>query len=736
MLLLRLTLGISRCLGLYAVLVLCGIGLHRLFRVPASPSATVLLAPAATQAFWACTLAVCVVLGYPVSRAALVAWPLTIGLAAYGALTLRQRGRHFGAFVVGRRARCLLAAAMTVPLVVLLPNFVYGLTDYLGSGSLDGWSYVAYGQYLWEYPRGTEGGLAPLYQWASHLSSTRHVTSAELGLLSVVIAPGEVYTALGLFCVGAIFVIAATLAACAEAWELPFAGAVLFVVLGSVSGWTLNMIRATNFDNLLATIYLPASIALVNQRRPLSIGEDALLGMFTAGALYTYPELSGLLLVCLALVFMERAFRDGVRVARREAFVAAACCALIVAPNASELVNFAQHQIAAGLQPGATRPGGNFFVGLLEPGLRLSAFWGLGGEDLAESGRFVRTASAAGLSLLAAAGLVQLLRRRALALAGIVLIFLLAIGIMLVRERYTYGAYKLITLGWWSVTLTVILGLIWLSTLRRLAMPLVTCGAIVAGAIPLVALGRSLHTVMHPGVGLEQFRVVADGVRLIGQQPIAVLLDDLLARHWAVYFLRHASIRVNPGNGYLGMPHVQALLSRATQPAWHDTRYVLRDAVEQDPFDEHKGWSLVWGAGTYSLWDTRSSGGWVVPTATRIPNGIERDAGKPFFWIGSDALEVTIVAQRPGRVAFSGLFVLGPHLPRTATVSRVAIAANGQPGGLATVPSGGQTLDFAIAEGENVVTLTVTDPPQLSHASTGDPRTMLLGVGRPRLELR
>ena len=37
------------------------------------------------------------------------------------------------------------------------------------------------GDYLWKYPIGTEGGLSPLYQYASTLSKTRFTSSAFLG---------------------------------------------------------------------------------------------------------------------------------------------------------------------------------------------------------------------------------------------------------------------------------------------------------------------------------------------------------------------------------------------------------------------------------------------------------------------------------------------------------------------------------------------------------------------------
>ena len=95
-------------------------------------------------------------------------------------------------------------------------DVVAGLSQYiLGPG--DRWSYVAYGQYLWEGLKGTEGGLAPLYQYASHLSRTRFVSSAMLAFLSPMTgAAGDTQAAAGEFVAWTLFVFGASCAALAD----------------------------------------------------------------------------------------------------------------------------------------------------------------------------------------------------------------------------------------------------------------------------------------------------------------------------------------------------------------------------------------------------------------------------------------------------------------------------------------------------------------------------------------
>ena len=55
----------------------------------------------------------------------------------------------------------------------------------------DGWTYTALGQYLWQYPRGANGGLAPLYQYGFAFSETRFVASSFLGFLSPFFSFGD-----------------------------------------------------------------------------------------------------------------------------------------------------------------------------------------------------------------------------------------------------------------------------------------------------------------------------------------------------------------------------------------------------------------------------------------------------------------------------------------------------------------------------------------------------------------
>ena len=105
-----------------------------------------------------------------------------------------------------------------MPLAVMAMDVAAGLSRYIGGPAQDGWSYVAYGQYLWEWPKGTEGGLAPLYQYAAHLSETRFISSAMLAFFSPMTGTdGDTQAAAGAFVAWTLFVFAASCAASAVA---------------------------------------------------------------------------------------------------------------------------------------------------------------------------------------------------------------------------------------------------------------------------------------------------------------------------------------------------------------------------------------------------------------------------------------------------------------------------------------------------------------------------------------
>lgn len=198
-------------LALVAMSVLAGFGLLSRLRLPVSPLHRWYLAPGATLLVWAIALGVSVSLGLTVRNLSGPLMALTMFMAILGALDARR------GWAGPRPSGLLILAAL--PLAVMAMDVAAGLSQDIGGPAQDGWSYVAFGQYLWEWPRGTEGGLAPLYQYAAHLSRVRFISGAMLAFFSPTTgAGGDTQAAAGVFVAWTLFVFGASCAASVSRW--------------------------------------------------------------------------------------------------------------------------------------------------------------------------------------------------------------------------------------------------------------------------------------------------------------------------------------------------------------------------------------------------------------------------------------------------------------------------------------------------------------------------------------
>ncbi len=119
------------------VLMFAGVGIFRLLRTPVEGPVMWLLAPAVAQGVWAIALGLGTTERVPVRLFAGPIWIGTCALALYGYRWKRAWDRRTGS---------LVALSLGLPILVMLPYFLFGLASYPGSRLPDGWSYVAYGQ--------------------------------------------------------------------------------------------------------------------------------------------------------------------------------------------------------------------------------------------------------------------------------------------------------------------------------------------------------------------------------------------------------------------------------------------------------------------------------------------------------------------------------------------------------------------------------------------------------------
>src|SRR5205085_8609658 len=130
-------------------------------------------------------------------------------------------------------------------------TFHHGLAIFANSTYADSWSYVAFADYLMAVLRGTEGGLAPLHQYAAHLIGTRNAGSAILAYLSIGLGGVKPDQAVVLFCLVGLFAnVTALVAFAGTLFDGNWRTAGALILLAGV-GWPADITLVGNFDHLL-----------------------------------------------------------------------------------------------------------------------------------------------------------------------------------------------------------------------------------------------------------------------------------------------------------------------------------------------------------------------------------------------------------------------------------------------------------------------------------------------------
>jgi hypothetical protein len=628
----------------------------------------------------------------------------------------------------------LLCAAL--PVVVMARYFWHGITDYSGSVAPDGWAYIAYGQYLWEYQRDTEGGLAPLYQFAAHLSNTRFIASALLGFFSPLVSTGDTQIVSSLFQAWTLFSMACAVAffwftETTKLWMV-----ITATILSTVAGWIANLIWANNFDNGLALIYLPAFTGIVGLLEAYNWRWWILLGSMLASLAYTYPELAPLIVVSAVMIALPKIWRErGLWRTWLGGFAVALIVAFVLAlPVLNMLAAFVRNQLTVAMATTA-RPGEGLFRGLINPQYFPAAFWGLGGEH--QILRFSRTRNllAIALTAITVLGLVDLLRRRKWGLVAAVVFLLSAALYFIIRQQYSYAAYKLIAISWWAVIIALVTGVDW--AIYRVRRPTLRRG-VVAGFVVLLLLNisQSNHTdadttfryINSPNQQLsaEQFRQLRRLKAIIGSDAVLVLVNDWLANEWAVYYLRDIPIDLTEYRMYMAQAHVLPLMHRAQAVSPEQAHYILTDTTLDNAINTEQHWQMVWSGGPYRLWRPKDTE-WATVTNITNANGLEQLEGQRFFWVGQGPTTIEVLAAHAGVLQLSANMLVGPSLPEQAD-RRVQVAVNEAISQTLVIENGHQVLAVPAVAGENRITLTPLDKPSVAMTKGGDPRPLLLGV--------
>lgn len=686
-----------------------------------------LLAPVLAQAFVTVVLGAGIMLGITTHVLSTPLWLAMIGLALVGVVSTWRSDVPAGGSNASRVGPALVAAAsLAVPAVVLLPYFVHGFGRYAGTPHQDAWVYIAFGDYLWHYPRLTDVHLAPIYQFASAFGNSRFASPAQLGWLATLTSEGDSQAAFGLLLTLGTFIVGCACGAVALAFRLSAPLALLVIVTGGAGNWISNAVLISNLDNLLALSYLPALCALaLAERHGTMLGRATLAGLLVASTTYAFPEFTLLTGWCAALHFVA-ASHVPTRERWTELGASMVVAAVLLLPAATHLAWFLHFEFTAGMSNTA-RPGQGLYGGLLDLHAWPAALWALGAEHTATAPSWTIASVAAAVSLLALAGLARLFVERRYATLVTLTTLATAFGIFAWIYDYGYGAYKFVLFGWWLLALLVALGV--RECYRRL--PAAGYAASLA-AVALVA-SSATHAVREsaapPRPDIGAYRAVRATAPLVNSAPIALAVANDEAARWASYFLRDMKTRLVARAGLFAAPFAARAMGLADPIPWTSLRLLLTDAIDAGPFTEQSsGWTPLWRSGHYTLWDTHEAG-WAIVSST--DNGYPSAAGPDLVWIADQPVAVRVTASHDGTMLVDAKLALSQALSeavpiRVATTDSVGHVCERR------LAYAGFSLPLGLRAGENTVTLVKTAPTGIKVLAEADQRfPFMVGLLHP-----
>ena len=489
-------------------------------------------------------------------------------------------------FFPGKRVRFRFASLLSVALfaiLILRLLWPYLFQKLFVSNYPDTWSYCAFAEYLARFPRGTEGGLQPLYQYASHASETRFGTSAILAFFGTFFQTDAAHL-LGVYALllfsNVFWGVALVLRLLhLKPWLTLCAGA--FSIL---SGLIPDTLIVGSLDNLLFLSIAPHLLVrvILFARSKSTIRSIGGMAVTSAAAFYAYPE--GVAL--FGVIFLPFLFRTIWRAWRRGRFLIPVCSVILVfltltGPYLATFYSFIFTQVRAGTA-GQVQIGAGTFPGLVS-GRFLPSLFGAG-DEFGDHPSFRETIifSFACLAFFTIGLFVQRPGRRD-ALLSLVpyAVLILWQGVIL---RYDYGLFKVLVTGSFLVIFFIFSGIqslgLGLSRRRSIARALFC-------AVTFLALGyreRSDQRVELPLRYLPSLKPYAELEKMasvLGGAPVSLFCSDDFNQEWAIYFLKDYPVEITRQRGYMAQAHLLALMQRS-KPIAKPAPYLLTDTRQAD----------------------------------------------------------------------------------------------------------------------------------------------------------
>jgi hypothetical protein len=585
----------------------------------------------------------------------------------------------------------------------------------------DTFLYSAFGQYLVDHPRGLEGALSPVDQYASSQSETHFGTASVLGFLSILfhsstVAVLPVYALIALVNIFSGFVLLSRRFGCNRLFSLA-AGS-----LAVSGGWTLNAVNIGGLANLLFLSLFPFLVIRLDLYRfgrkswSTSLG----LAIVASSAFYAYPVGLAIGGVMVSPLFCESVW-SGMRWrggAWRGYAISACLVVVLISPYVRGFFYLLLNETGSGL---SRINGAGIFPGLLSPRL-LPAMFAFGQEYrgiMWSPHDLVLPTLMLALIVLGSATWIR--RRKSLALAFLIVI------VMAVWQgwfqRYDYGLYKILFIG----------SQIWIPALFRGGTAVANYVprptrpfAVTLGALMFLSGAFAQRMEQQNKIPLRQlipiswYSDLASLRHKVGSRPVLLVCDDAFAQgyeefdqEWAVYFLRHINLRVPEYFGYLGAKPYEPIMQRAKSTSEPAAFVLVNKHME----------SAVWNNQRFSLLELGSQ---PILISVQAPNGLEQVNGKPFVWMGDKATRFLIVSKITQTANFSAeeCFTDQRHTEGKSRQMRISI------GGDAWQADVSGTLSFQVhlKPGLNILDVACQDSSAVSEQANGDPKALPVGL--------
>ena len=680
-----------------------------------------LLAPATGLALSAVVVSMAVIIEIPLKSINLPLWFFWISLAAYGFRDLRFAMRDL-------EVKTIFWCSVLATFFVLREYIRFGLLDYLGSPLLDGWSYVAFGEYLNEYAKGTEGGLAPIYQYAAHLSGTRFAASGLLAALKPPIS-FEIDTqgTVGLFLSWVVFSYALGVGYAARKLILIKGLApVLFAVsLSVLGGWVPQALHMNNFDNLLVLSFFPILFSLGLEKNTTNKSYILLAALFISASVYGYPELSPLILSGFFISVLTSNWQEGqLRISNKLAVLHGPVIAIllglvILAPYLLDAVNYFIQQLSSTVKLSG-RPGEGIMPELLVSSKILGAFWGWGGSNWGLVGGFI-------LAFITLLGLSASLKMNLYSLVLQFTMMMALLLVMIINKRYDYGAYKIILMAFWCISILVALGV---SAIWTFVHPLgvlvryTTSGFLLIALAYVLALWTFSQNKYLESYAYKQVKPLKEARDQIAKLhgPTRVLVTNPILNSWAVYFLRDNNVFFSDFQGYMAQTHVKPLMNRSRLPETMNFKYLLQG------IDEGTRGSLIWQNKLFRL--EKVDGNEYSPYISIVAeNGMEFFDERPFVWVGKNNVKMVLDSVKPQNVLLGLQLIVGPSVgEQIDSYPRLLIDHARQHHDISVATQGVLKLDLKLVSGKNEINIKTNYSGRVVPNHNGDPRVLLVGI--------